>query len=179
MAAETLFNEDYETLLKRVRIESAKDEQTQELVAMSVSEARIGFYKALTSARVNAILAMDLVDNPSTDDEILRKHAANIEVLWVTFLLMERLPNLFMSSGHLVNQVFNEEPLTRDADPAQKAIESLKQQVDDGLADLVEVPEDYQSKSFQAFSVGPDEDVLIADTFPACSDTGNGWATVI
>tara|TARA_R110002074_G_scaffold395300_1_gene583560 strand:+ start:2961 stop:3476 length:516 start_codon:yes stop_codon:yes gene_type:complete len=171
MATEALFNESYEELLKKARINTAQDEQTQELINMSVSEVRVGFFKALGSDRVITISSLDLVDNPSSDEEILRKDAANIEVLWLTYLLMQRLPHMSMAASSTVNQTWNQEPLTRDSNKDQ--IEALQEQVNQGLADLVESPDDYASTLIRASSVGPDEDELIGETFPGC--IGGGW----
>lgn len=167
MAIDTLFNRSYEELLKRARIETATEEQTVMLVNMSVSEVRIGFYDALGTARVNEIKAFDLVDNPSTDEELLRAKASNIEALWLTYLLIPRLPNNFMAAGNLVNQQWNEEPLTRDSDNNKAYLDILKKQIDEGLADLVEDPEDYDTSAFRAASTGSEEEpYIIGDNFP-------------
>jgi hypothetical protein len=167
MAIETLFNESYEALLKRARIESATEEQTVSLVNMSVSEVRIGFYKTLGTERVDEIVAIPWTENPSTEDDILRVSAANIEALWLTYLLLPRLPNNFMSSAHLTSQQWNEDPLSRDSDGMQNYLDALKQQIDSGLADLVEDPDDYESKTVRASSVGPEEPYLLSNRVSA------------
>jgi len=167
MAVEALFNESYIELLERVRIETATEDQTVALVNMSVSEVRIGFYKTLGSDRVAEIISYPLVENPSTDEEILRADAANIEALWLTYLLIPRLPQLFMAGGHMVNQLFNEEPLTRDAEVSQEFLDRLKEQIDSGLSDLVEDPDDYQSQTIRASSIGADEPYLLKDQYTA------------
>ena len=167
MAVEALFNATYEDLLKRARIETAEEEQTVALVNMSVSEVRIGFYKTLGSDRVAEIQGYALVENPSTDEEILRADAANIEALWLTYLLLPRLPNLFMAGGSLVNQNWNEEPLTRDSENLQEFLDRLKEQIDSGLSDLVEDPDDYQSQTVRASSIGADEPYLLKDNYSA------------
>jgi len=167
MAVEALFNASYDDLLKRARIESANDEQTVALVNMSVSEVRIGFYKTLGATRVSEIIGYALVDNPSTEEQILRADAANIEALWLTYLLLPRLPTTFMAGGHTVNQEWNEEPLTRDAESSQEYLDKLKEQIDSGLSDLVEDPDDYQSQNVRASSIGAEEPYLLKDNYPA------------
>jgi len=170
MATESLFNESYEDLLKRVRINTARDAQTIELINMTISEVRVGFYKKIGTARVNYIKTLNITDNPSSDEEILRKGAANIEVLWVMYLLMERLPSQTVAgSSASIKQSWNEEPVTRDANA--DLIAALKIQVQDGIEGLVEA----SISRVRGSSVGPYEDYIIGDTFRGCSETGSGW----
>lgn len=166
MAVEALFNSTYTDLVTKARIQSATDDQTTALVNMAVSEVRVGFYKELGADRVSEILSNPMVDNPSTEGELLRVNASNTEVLWLTYLLLPRLPTNYMSSAHLTSMSFNEEPLTREADNIKKNLELLKSQIDSGLAALVAVPEDYESKTFKATYSVSSPVQLIGDTFP-------------
>lgn len=167
MAIEALFNSSYDKLLSRTRIASANDAQTVDLVDMAVSEVRVNFYKALGSTRVNQIVSYALAENPRTDEELLRADAANIEALWLTLLLVPRLPTMFMASEHLTNQVFNEEPLTRESRAIKDFIAVLQAQIDDGLAGLVVVPEDYESKEVRASSIGAETPYKLKDHYHA------------
>ena len=173
MATESLFNESIDELLKRARINTADDDQTVALIEMSVSDVRIGFRKYLGADRIAAIVAMDLVKNPVTDNEYIRAQAANIEVLWLTWFLIPRLPQYFMDNGNSVNNAFNLEPLTRESDSStmQKRLDLLWAQIESGLSDLVVNEEDFTSSTFRASSIGPEEDYLF--TSPLTGYTGS------
>lgn len=140
MAVEPLFNADLDSLLKRVRIETADDEQTLALVYQAISEVRIGFYRSITSARALTVAGYPLVENPTTDEEILRVTGANTEANWVTWLLAQRLPYLFMDNRASVQDSWNEEQLTRDSAGLSEFLDALKGEIDKGLGDLEEPP---------------------------------------
>lgn len=178
MATDTLFNEDYDELLRRARAHDISDEMTVSLVDMAVSEVRIGFYKELGTSRVAQIKGYDLTDNPETDEELTRKNAANIEVLWLTMLLLQRLPHVLLGSEHIVQEEWNEDPIIRNKkSDAETLIESLKKQIDAGLSDLVVDPEDYTSKTFRGSSTGADTQFLIKDNYPGGPVSGgSGWS---
>jgi len=142
MAVEPLFNADLDTLLKRARIETADDGQTLALIYQAVSEVRISIYRALTTARATTIAGYSLVENPTTDNEILRAQGANLEANWLTWILAQRLPYLFMDNRASVGDVFNDEQLTRDSSGIQEFLDSLKDQIDADLGDLMEPPDD-------------------------------------
>lgn len=167
MAIEALFNESYTKLLERARIESANETQTLALVEMSVSDVRIGFYKSLGKDRIDQIIAIPLAENPSTDDEILRASAANLEALWLTYILLPRLPTMFMSSSHTTTQAWNEEPLTRDSSALKEHMELLKVQLDQGLSELLVDETEYVSQDVRADSIGADVQYDLKDNYPA------------
>lgn len=156
MAVESLFNASYTELLERVRVETVTDEQTVSVIQMTVTGVRTGFYKKLGESRVSELLGYSLVDNPSTLNEIARADAAGCEVLWVTYLLMERLPTLFMSSSSSSREIYNDTPLFRDSSAdkdARKVIDSLKAQVDALLAGL-DTSDTVKSTTLAARSIG-------------------------
>jgi hypothetical protein len=141
MAVEPLYNVDKETLLNRVRIETADDSQTLALIDQTITEVRLGFFSRLTKSRAQEIAGYPLVDNPLSDEEILRATAANTEALWVTWYLAQRLPYLFMDNSGSVNDAFNDEQLTRDTQ-LKEHLDALKDQIDQGLGDLVLPPDE-------------------------------------
>lgn len=162
MAVEPLYNADRETLLKRVRMETAKDEQTIALVDQTITEVRLGFYRVLTSSRASTIAGYSLVENPVTEEQVLRSQAAATEANWVTWLLAQRLPHLFLDNRASVGDTWNDEQLTRDTAASQEFLDNLKEQIDIGLGDLMEPPSDNtgsvkvssmkNDESFDAFS---------------------------
>lgn len=141
MAVEALFNSSLDALLKRVRIDKA-EEPTLTMVYQAISEVRVGFYSALGIDRVNLIRTYPLVDNPTTDNELMRANAANVEALWVTWVLIPRLPYLFMDNRASVGDSWEDEPLTRDASGMFAYLNNLKARIDEALNDLQPVPDD-------------------------------------
>jgi hypothetical protein len=137
MAVETLYNASRDVLLERVRMKTADDSQTIALIDQTITEVRIGFYRTLTTARATLIAGYTLVDNPMTEEEVLRSGAANTEALWVTWLLAQRLPHLFLDNKASTGDMWNEEQLTRDTQD-KKFLANLKTQIDIGLGDLME-----------------------------------------
>jgi hypothetical protein len=155
MAVEPLFNVDRQTLLRRARIETADDDQTLALIDQSMTEVRLGFYKALGGTRVSSILSYSLVDNPSTDNELLRAGAATTEALWLTWLLAQRLPHLFMDNSASTGDMWNQEQLTRDTKAHKQYLDQLKAQIDVGLG-MLEEPEADNAGSVKASSLKND-----------------------
>lgn len=164
MAVEPLYNADLDTLLLRARIQSADDANTVALVHLTVTEVRLGFYSALGKARAQTIAGYTLAENPDTDEQVLKARAATVEVLWLTYLLAQRLPVLFMDNKASTGDLFNDEPLTRDAKSLEAFIDALKTQVDAGLAELQEPPED-NAGDVKVSALAPDESDLVYDRF--------------
>lgn len=161
MAVEPLFNADRATLLNRVRIATADDAQTLALIDQSITEVRTGFYRALTIPRVTTLGGYPLVENPVTEEQVLRAIGANVESLWLTWLLAQRLPHLFMDNRGSVQDAFNEEQLTRDSAGLGDFLDELKAQIDQGLGDLKE-PVEEDSGPVKASSISND---TVADPF--------------
>jgi len=155
MAVEPLYNASKYTLLSRVRIQDADDEATLALVDQAITEVRLGFYRRITKERAITIAGYTLVDNPTSDEEILIAKAANTEALWVTWLLAQRLPHLFIDNRASVGDQWNDEQLTRDTLPSEY-LKSLKTLIDEGLSDLEE-PVNADSGPVKSDSIGPDE----------------------
>ena len=163
MAVEPLFNADIETLKKRVRVNLSDDDQTNETILWSIQEVRVGFFNRLGAARVSDISGYALVDNPSTESELLRMNGANAEALWVQILLMQSLPYLFMDNSASVNDTFNDVPLSRDTQK-DKDIQALQGRLDSLLGDL-ETPINTESGPVKAASITADTTNLIYDNF--------------
>ena len=164
MAVEPLYNADLETLLKIVRIEPADDENTIAAVHQAVADVRLGLYSRLTKTRALEVAGYPLTENPTTDEEILRKQGASAEALWLMILLVQRLPTLFMDNN-AINDVFNDEPLTRDANGKMyDLIKSWKAQLNDLLGDLAS-PEGLSDSPAKSSLNGPSTKYLIDQQF--------------
>lgn len=152
MAVEPLYNASKDALLNRARIKTADDTQTLAMIDQAISEVRMGFFRSITSTRALAIAAYSLVDNPSSDEEILKATAANTEANWVVWLLAQRLPYLFMDNRSSVGDAFNEEQLTRDSAALKQFLDGLKTEIDKGLGDMA-VPVSTDTGSSKAASI--------------------------
>ena len=114
MAVAPLFNDTKDALLKRIRMSTASD-TVMEAVDGIIQEVRLAFFSALDKTRALQIAGYSLVDNPETDEEILRVSAATAEANWVAYLIAGRFPMLMLDGTVTVRQDWNDEPLTRDA----------------------------------------------------------------
>ena len=166
-----LFVQTREELLKAVRIESAVDDQTIACIDSTIAEVRVGFVDELGLDRVGYIKAITSTDDPMTTDEYLRMNAEVVEILWVTILLRETLPTLFMSSEHLESPLWNEEPLTREQESGKtKMLDMMRERLNKGLAGLQE--EDTGDGDVYASSIGPKDEEGEEVTFNIFADNG-------
>ena len=164
MAVEPLYFDTLESLYTTVRIESADDVQTVAAVEQAVRDVRLGLFSQLGKDRALEVASYALTDNPTTDEEILKSQGASAEALWLTIILVTRLPVLFMDNN-AVNDVFNDEPLTRDASGKSGAmIDSLQKQLDDLLEDLA-APELIKDSGSRSSLNGPSTSYILADNF--------------
>ena len=173
MAVESLFNASRTALLQRARISTADDVQTLALVDQSINEVRIGFYRRLGSTRVNQIVGYSLTDNPASDEELIKSQAAATEALWLTWLLAQRLPHLFMDNRASAGDAWSDEQLTRDTQVQKAYLNALKAQVDEGLASLEEpVPDALRANKCSSITNDEAEDVYASGTFKGLYPNG-------
>lgn len=163
MAVEPLYNTKADLLLK-IRLSDVPSNQTNAVIDMVISQVRVGFFSKITKDRAIKIAAFTPADNPTTENEILYATASIAEGLWVTALLYDLLPTLFMESADETQQNWNDEPLSRDAKQLTKAKQALLSQVDKLLGDL-EVPVNDDTGSVKVFSTGRKEPFILHDNF--------------
>lgn len=168
MAVTPLFS-TREALLNRIRMATTQDAQTLAVVDMAITDVRVGFYGVLGNARTLAIAAYASSENPVTDEEIKKATAALAEALWITALLVDTLPAMFLENAAKVRDEFNDEPLTRDAGAIARYKNSLMSRVNKMLGMLQDPT--VSGGDFQCFSTGAvDEDgqsapYLLRDNF--------------
>ncbi len=165
MAVNPLYTATKDGFLTKIRLKTAQSEQTLAVVDVAISRVRLGFFKALTSERAIEIAGFADSDNPTTDDEVLKSTAAVAEALWVTAMLIELLPHVFMEGNADAQQVWNEEPLTRDAKELSAYRQSLMGQVTDLLGALEE-PVNDNSGPVKASTSGRPVPFLIFNNSP-------------
>lgn len=164
MAVEPLYNADLATLLLKARISKADDPDTLAAVHQAVTDVRLGFFSSLGKTRALQIAGYDFAENPETDEEILRSTGVSAEALWLTILLVQRLPVLFMDNT-AIRDVFNDEQITRDANSKMAAfIKDMKAQLDQMLGEMAS-PDEPSNTSVKASLNGPATTYLLDDYF--------------
>lgn len=134
--ADPLFVTDLATMKMELRlsgIDSTADVDRQ--LKSAIQEVRVGFYSRLGLTRTNELAAIAYVENPTTEDPILRAIAYQTEVKWVWCALSARLPMLFMDGSAGDRQFINEEGTFREVDPGelQRERDNAKAQIDEWL----------------------------------------------
>ncbi len=163
MAVDPLYNTK-EALLLKIRLSGVPSDQTNAVIDLAISQVRIGIFSKLGSDRALEIAALTPSENPTTDDEILYSTASTAEGLWVTAILYDLLPTLFMESSNEAQQNWNDEPLSRDAKQLAEVKQALLTQVDKLLGDL-EVPVNDNAGAVKVFSVGRETPYILSDNF--------------
>lgn len=156
-----LYAPDLNTLLSSIRIDRASDDTLQE-VHRSVRDVRLGLIRKLGRERAFEIAALPYNDTPVTEDEVLRESAVSAETLWVRILLKQRLPELYMDNSSSVNDVYNDEPLSREGQADTDRLEDLKEQLNDLLLYLADEDSSVQAKD-RASLCGNETEYLISD----------------
>jgi len=156
--AKPLFVESRKALFAALRLSDADTggEDRQAIMDRAMLWARTEFYRRLGKQRVDEILATAEVAAPSTDEELDRTRAAQLEIWLVKYRLYQDLPVLFRDqSGESLLQ-HNVEAMVREPGPDMlgKALALLWQQIEDAFAELDD-DEDTNAGSMQAMSIGP------------------------
>lgn len=153
MAVEPLYNEKA-TLIAKLRLTDTSDTDTLTLIDQAITDVRLGFYRRLTSARALQIAGYTSVENPTTDEGILRATADNTEVYWVIYKLICILPTMFIETQYAIKNSFDDVPITRDSESLQKFRDCLWNSIEKGLADLESPKDDAPAGAYQSFCVG-------------------------
>ncbi len=156
-----LYNESLEKLLEIVRIEPATDTNTIASIHQAVRDVRLGLFSRLGKTRALEIKSFILSDDPITDEEVTRATAASAEAMWLYILLIQRLPVLFMDNSASTGDLFNDEPLTRDASGAHTFINSLKKQLEETLQGIA-TDDSELNKSVKSTLNGPEKAYLLS-----------------
>lgn len=165
MAIEPLYTDTKDNFLLKIRLKSAQSDQTNAVIDIAISEVRQKIFTRITMTRALEIAAFIPADNPTTVDENLIATASVAEALWVTALLMQRLPTVFMEGDDEARQSWNEEPLTRDVKGLDKFINNMFSQVDVLLGQL-EIPTNEDTGPVKSFSTGREEPFSILGNSP-------------
>lgn len=138
MAVAPLFVADLDTLKAKLRLGGMGAAGGEAVLAQAIEDVRLGFYDEVTGlgkSLVDTLLAIAYVENATTASALKRTRANSVEVAWVKWLLMQRMPTVFMDGGHITHEMWNEEPIAR-RQPGKAELERLRAEVLDGLAAL-------------------------------------------
>ena len=134
MAPNPLFVPDLTTLKAELRLTGvAENTDAQTILESAVLQVRAGFYSRIPAARMTFLLAITPAAEPSTNDQILRAIGSLCEALWVRYVLLGKLPMLFMDNSGGDQEFVNQEGIFRSITPER--LDRQKQ------ADLTQIEE--------------------------------------
>lgn len=158
--AAPLFVPTEDALKSKLRLSAVPDSalDTQAIIDEAILRARVRFFRALGTARVQALLATAYTESPTTDDQVMRALAATTEVKMVYCALLRMLPNTFMDASGDVDARWNEEAPVRERTSTELDSE-LKRCENEIQADLLSLEEnetDPCESEIQAYNGTPD-----------------------
>lgn len=141
-----LFVGTFKGLLECLRLQGVDSDQSAAAapVRQAVQWARTEIYRRLGLTRTNQLVAISPVSNATTQDQLDRQRAEQLEIHMVKWKLLQELPVLFMHRGTgTASEVWNEEALTREVNPDELApvLERLNQLIEDDVS-LLDADED-------------------------------------
>lgn len=155
-----LFIADLATLKTQLRLSGvpASATDTNEIINQAILHARLAFYRRLGGQRVTTLLAIGFVDNPTTDDEILRAIANQTEATLVMCYLLRHLPHAWMDASGDINKRWNDEAPFREVGTEQVAerVTACESAIEENMQ-LLDGSEDIGDEvSIQTFDGTPD-----------------------
>lgn len=154
-----LFVQDLATLKAALRLTGVPAEATDTLAILdeSILRTRLAFYRRLGQQRVGVLVAMTEVDNPTSEDEVLRSLASTTETKMVYAELLRKLPNQFMDASGDANRRWNEEAPFRErgATDAQREIQRLLDEIEEDMEILSGEESQGDEVSFKTFDGTP------------------------
>lgn len=150
-----LFVADLDTLKAAVRLTGVPPSRTDTLAILNeaILKARLDFNRRLGAQRVAQLAAITYNENPTTDDEIARALANQVETNIVYVQLLRKLPNLFMDASGAAQRIWNEEAPFRERGPTtlDKEIHRLENQIEEDMELLSSeeaIPDETTIKTF-------------------------------
>lgn len=127
MATAPLFIDNVANLKSKIRLSGVPTtSDADDIINEAILVARQKFYRELGVPRVAELKAIAFVENPATEDQILRAVANSTEILMVRCELMRALPMMFMDGNAQQDQIMQDEALFRDSTSAQ--LEQMRMQ---------------------------------------------------
>lgn len=136
MAIVPLFVADRATLVKKLRLTGALNNDVDAIIDEAIQKVRTFFFSELGEGTVNAVKAIPFVENATTSQQMLRTVANSCEVQWVKCLLITDLPVLFMEKSGQALDVWNSEGMI-SAD-SKKPHQAISTEVCNGVFPLLD-----------------------------------------
>lgn len=150
-----LFVADIDTLKAAVRLTGVPASRTDTLAILNeaILKARLDFNRRLGEQRVSFLVGITYNENPTTEDEILRALANQVETNIVYVQLLRKLPNVFMDASGGAQRIWNEEAPFRERGPTtlDKEIHRLENQIEEDMEVLSldeAIPDETTIKTF-------------------------------
>lgn len=125
-------------LKARLRLSGAASTDALAIIDSAVQKVRAGFMGVVTQSRINQILNTLPVPNATTREEAIRNLATATEVLWVRYILMQELPQLWIDGSGNSSFIWNQEGLTREGVfDTSKEKQKLWKQIQEMLQQLI------------------------------------------
>lgn len=157
MTAAPLFIPDLETLKARLRMLDVSGQEGAAVLDQAIEEVRVLLYDSLDPSRISAILAADFDPAAATPEAIDRLRAANLEYTWVRYLLVQRVPSLFVefNSSHL-RQTWNDNAIVREISPTlHRDMLDRLWQIIQSMLDRLNGTDDAGGNGFAIATIGP------------------------
>jgi hypothetical protein len=160
-----LFSASMKDLLSALQLSGVDtiSEDAWTITRQGISWARTWIYDKLGAARVDAILTTAEVANPSTEEELDRARAVQLEIWLCKWRLLQDFSVLFRTKESEALQAWNDLGLVREAgaDGLQQVLDRLMEQILDLLALLDEDDETEPGVKGELF--GPPSDRRIPE----------------
>lgn len=114
-----LFVENLDALKAELRLSGVpQGEDAEAILTRAVAAVRAGFYRRLGILKVNGLVALPFVANPTDDAGVRRLVARTCEIEWVRCFLLDLLPTFFTDSSGSALDEYNEGGTFRKSDPS-------------------------------------------------------------
>lgn len=122
MAVTPLFFASTTALKAELRLtDSDAAGDVQKIIERAIQQVRTNIYVRLGVTRVNLLVALPVVENPVTNDGLLRQAGSNLEALWTRVLLMDTLPAIHLDASGGAQESYNDEGTFRKTDEDDRA----------------------------------------------------------
>lgn len=160
MSTAPLFVATIADLRGKLRLAGAESGSAEALIDEAVLTVRMEFFRRLTKARVDVILAMAFSETPSSTAEQMRAVANLTEVLMVRRELMDTLPVLFQDASGAAGDDWNRDAPFRNtaASDLRRQKEALTTKIEKNLVYLAgDAEEAAEPSAVQGGTIEPDE----------------------
>ena len=160
MSTNPLFVADLPTLRGKLRLAGAESGSAEALIDEAVLTVRMEFFRRLTKARVDLILAMAFSETPSSTAEQMRAVANITEVFMVRRELMETLPVMFQDASGSAGDDWNRDAPFRNtaASDLRRQKDALTTRIEQNLVYLAgDAEEAAEPSAVQGGTIEPDE----------------------